>query len=172
MLHLETYKAEATRKANSRWYRDDPPPEGLLNPTGYVERMVGDKVSLLQTRQRLEALRELGHYKGDVAAPWGAAATDALKQALTALAVGVDGKWGPETEDAIQTALAAKNPARATEGATADADEDAPPQQGRDALPMRIVGTIVAGAAVSGIVAAILVTRRRRRALGEARDGV
>ena len=66
MLHLEAYKAEPTRKANSRWYRDDPPPEGLLNPTGYVERMVGDKVSLLQTRQRLEALRELGHYQGAV----------------------------------------------------------------------------------------------------------
>ena len=173
MLHLETYKAEPTRKANSRWYRDDPPPAGLLNPTGYVERMVGDKVSLLQTRQRLEALRELGHYQGDVAAPWSTAATDALKQAQAALAVGVDGKWGPETEDAIQKALAAKNPAQvATEGDTAD-DEDAPPRQGRDALsPMRIVGTIVAGAAVSGVVAAIIISRRRRRALGEVRDGV
>jgi hypothetical protein len=27
MLHLETYKAEPTRKANSRWYHDDPPPD-------------------------------------------------------------------------------------------------------------------------------------------------
>jgi hypothetical protein len=74
--------------------------------------MIGDKVSLLQTRQRLEALRELGHYQGDVAAAWTTAATDALKQAQTALGVGVDGKWGPETEDAIQKALAAKKAPR------------------------------------------------------------
>lgn len=42
---------------------------GLLNPTNYVERMVGDKVSLLQTRERLEALKTLGFFAGDVARP-------------------------------------------------------------------------------------------------------
>jgi hypothetical protein len=39
------------RTANSVWWRGEPPPEGLLNPTHYVERMVGAKVSLVQTRQ-------------------------------------------------------------------------------------------------------------------------
>ena len=173
MLHLETYKAEPARKANSRWYRDDAPPIGLLNPTSYVERMIGDKVSLRQTRQRLEALRELGHYQGDVAATWSTAATDALKQAQTALGVGVDGKWGPETENAIQKALAAKGKAPGAEKESNDAEEAAPERRGRDALsPIRIVGTVVAGAALSGIVAAIIITRRRRRALGEAHDGI
>ena len=54
MLHLEVYKADAGRSANSRWWKDDPPPDGLLNPTNYVERMVGANMSLLQTRQRLD----------------------------------------------------------------------------------------------------------------------
>ena len=45
MIHLETYEAE-DRKANSVWWKSEPPPDGLLNPTNYVERMVGDKVSL------------------------------------------------------------------------------------------------------------------------------
>jgi len=170
MLHLETYKAEPTRKSNSRWWKDDPPPPGLLNPTSYVERMVGDKVSLLQTRQRLEALRELGHYTGDVAAPWTAAATEALKQAQAVLGVTVDGKWGPETEDAIQKALAATHPHGP--GETESQDEGRPPQVARDTpSPLRIVGLVVAGAAVTGLVAAIVITRRRR-ALPEARHGI
>jgi murein DD-endopeptidase MepM/ murein hydrolase activator NlpD len=38
MIHLETYVA-ADRKANSVWWKIDPPPKGLLNPTTYVERM-------------------------------------------------------------------------------------------------------------------------------------
>ena len=80
MIHLETYAA-AERTANSVWWRGEPPPEGLLNPTHYVERMVGDKVSLLQTRQRHEALKTLGYFKGDVAAPWSDTSTDALKAA-------------------------------------------------------------------------------------------
>ena len=168
MLHLETYKAEPTRKANSRWYHDDPPPVGLLNPTSYVERMIGDKVSLVQTRQRLEALRELGHYQGDVAAAWTPAATESLKKAQTALGINADGKWGPETEDAIHKALAAKNPTQPTE-----AEAPKPERKGRDVLsPLRIVGGVVAGAAVTSIVAAIVITRRRHRALQEPHDGV
>src|SRR5690606_27486650 len=113
MIHLETYEA-ASRTANSVWWVSEPPPDGLLNPRNYVERMVGDRVSLLQTRQRHEALKVLGYYEGDVAAAWGPASTEALRAAQTALGIGVDGKWGPETEDAIQRALAEHN------GCTAD----------------------------------------------------
>lgn len=36
MIHLETYAA-ASRTANSVWWKGEPPPEGLLNPTNYVE---------------------------------------------------------------------------------------------------------------------------------------
>ena len=130
--------------------------------------MIGDKVSLVQTRQRLEALRELGHYQGDVTAAWTPAATDALKKAQTALGINADGKWGPETEDAIHKALAAKNPTQATE-----AEAQAPDRKSRDVLtPLRIIGDVVAGAAVTGIVAAIVITRRRHRALQEPHDGV
>lgn len=171
MLHLETYKAEPTRKANSRWWKDDPPPPGLLNPTSYVERMIGDKVSLLQTRQRLEALRDLGHYHGDVAAPWNPAATDALKQAQAALRVTVDGKWGPETEDAIQKALAAKNPEPSREAAT-ESEESSAQRPGRDTLsPLRIFGAVVAGVTITSLITAVVITRRRR-ALPEASHGV
>ena len=155
MLHLETYKAEPTRKANSRWYHDDPPPVGLLNPTSYVERMIGDKVSLVQTRQRLEALRELGYYQGDVAAAWSPAATDALKKAQAALGVEADGKWGPVTEDAIQTAL---QPCTTCQG------EDTEPSGPASHVPGRhIVGGVIAGVAVASLTAAIAVTLRRRR---------
>ena len=66
MLHFETYRDEPTRTANSRWWKGETPPVGLLKPTNYVERMVGDDVSLVQTRQRLAALASLGHYKGDL----------------------------------------------------------------------------------------------------------
>ncbi|MCA9636680.1 MAG: M23 family metallopeptidase, partial [Myxococcales bacterium] len=55
MIHLETYAAE-DRRANSVWWKDEPPPDGLLNPTNYVERMVGDRVSLVRSIQRHEAL--------------------------------------------------------------------------------------------------------------------
>ncbi|MBK8265625.1 MAG: peptidoglycan-binding protein [Nannocystis sp.] len=109
MIHLETYTAD-DRKANSVWWKGEPPPTGLLNPTHYVERMVGAAGSLLQARQRHEALKTLGFYAGAVAAPWNAASTDALKAAQKALGLTVDGKWGPLTEDAIQRALAAPQP--------------------------------------------------------------
>src|SRR5690606_6285080 len=81
-------------------------PAGLLNPTNYVERMVGDKISLLQTRQRHEALATLGYFKGDVASAWGPSSVEALRNAQAALAINIDGKWGPQTEDAIHKALA------------------------------------------------------------------
>jgi peptidoglycan hydrolase-like protein with peptidoglycan-binding domain len=123
MVHLETYEAEG-RKANSVWWKGEPPPDGLLNPTNYVERMVGDKVSLLQTRQRHEALKTLGYYTGDVGAPWGTASTEALRAAQQALGVEVDGKWGPNTEDAIQRALAEKQGCTSDECAAADTGDE------------------------------------------------
>ena len=162
MLHFETYAATPDRTANSRWWREDAPPAGLLNPANYIERMVGAKASLLQTRQRLQALKDLGHFTGDVGAPWDTAATEALKKAQAALGVQVDGKWGPETEDAIQTALITD--AGGTEGA------DGPPTDGpsTDALGrLRIVGAVVAGVAVAGVTAAIAITMRRRRSAAD-----
>ena len=105
MIHLETYAAEG-RVANSVWWKSEPPPDGLQNPTSYVERMVGAKVSLVQTRQRHEALATLGYFAGDVGAAWGPASEAALRAAQTALGVDADGKWGPKTEDAIQRKLA------------------------------------------------------------------
>jgi hypothetical protein len=106
MIHLETYAAEG-RTANSVWWKSEPPPDGLQNPTNYVERMVGDRVSLVQTRQRHEALAALGYFAGDVAAGRGAPPSEAALRAAQTMALGVDvdGKWGPKTEDAIQRAL-------------------------------------------------------------------
>ncbi|MDC0716192.1 peptidoglycan-binding domain-containing protein [Nannocystis bainbridge] len=130
MIHLETYKAE-TRSANSVWWKTEGPPSGLLNPTNYVERMVGDKVSLLQTRQRHEALAALGVYKGDVAAEWGPASIEALRAAQTSLGIDADGKWGPQTEDAIHKALAVKQGCVTDEcAASGGAAEVAPPSAG------------------------------------------
>ncbi len=152
MLHFETYAATPGRTANSRWWRDDPPPEGLLNPANYIERMVGDSVSLLQTRQRLQALKDLGHYNGDVGAAWGADQAEVLKKAQAALGVTADGKWGPATEDAIQSALKV-------------VEEEEPGQtRPSDAIaPMRIVGGVVAGFVVASLTAAVAVTLRWRR---------
>lgn len=159
MLHLEVYRAAPGRTANSRWWKDDPPPEGLLNPTNYVERMVGDTVSLLQTRQRLEALADLGHYTGGVDATWGPEAIEALKRAQAALGITVDGKWGPQTEDAIQLALRAQMPCDSLEDCDAGPGVGPEEPPARDALsPLRIVGLVVSGVAVASIAAAIFVS--------------
>ena len=111
--------------------------------------------------QRLQALKDLGHYAGDLAAPWDAAAIEALKKAQAALGIQVDGKWGPATEDAIQDALqpACTSPdGCAAEGTGADAGP------ATDALGrLRIVGGVVAGITIAGITAAVAVTMRRRR---------
>ncbi len=152
MLHFEAYVAEPSRSANSRWWKGDPPPEGLLNPINYIERMVGDQISLVQTRQRLQALADLGYYKGSVDAAWGPVAEDALRRAQAALGVAVDGKWGPNTEDAIHGALQA--PCGSLEDCPAGGG--APTGKSTDALkPLRIVGAVVAGAAVVSVGAAI-----------------
>lgn len=157
MIHLETYDA-GTRKANSVWWSDDPPPAGLLNPTNYVERMVGDKVSMLQTRQRLEALKTLGFFAGDVAGAWDASCTEALTKAQKALGVGADGKWGPETEDAIHTALALKK-------GDCIGDECSIQPEGTPSDPLANVGrlglAIAGGAFALTLGVAALVWRRR-----------
>ena len=168
MLPLEIYKGEPSRTANSRWWKGEPPPDGLLNPTNYVERMVGDKASLLQARQRLQALKDLGHYTGDVGAAWGPEAVEALKRAQAALGVSVDGKWGPQTEDAIQVALQAQTPCGALEdcpgGGRAEDESTSAATAGSDALaPIRIVGAVVAGLAVAGVAAAIVVSYSGRK---------
>ena len=123
--------------------------------------MVGAKMSLLQTRQRLQALKDLGHFTGDVNAPWDAAAIDALKKAQAALGVSVDGKWGPETEDAIQKALQLP--------CSGDCNTDENPGPSSDAIkPMRLVGGVVAGIAIASVTAAIAVTMRWRRRSADA----
>jgi hypothetical protein len=163
MLHFEAYKAEPTRTSNSRWWKDEPPPDGLLNPINYLERMVGATSSLLQTRQRLQALKDLGHYKGDVTAPWGPDADAALKAAQAALGVDVDGKWGPDTEDAIQAAL--QGPCDSLEDCndTGGPGELAPTGKSTDILnSLSMVGAVVAGLAVAGVAAAIVITVRSR----------
>ena len=170
MLHFETYVAAPDRVANSRWWKEDPPHEDLRNPTNYIERMVGAKMSLLQTRQRLQALKELGHYAGDVAAAWEPPAVEALKKAQAALGIQIDGKWGPETEDAIQKAL--HKSCDSPDGCGSDEvgpdvgnpDGAAPQGPSSDALArMRIVGGVVAGLTVASLTAAIAITLRRRR---------
>ena len=165
MIHLETYKAEQ-RTANSVWWRTEPPPAGLLNPTNYVERMVGDRVSLVQTRQRHEALKLLGHYKGDVAAPWTAASTEALKTAQAALGVDADGKWGPKTEDAIHKALAGKTGCTADECGVGSQDSAGDPIEGAGRLGWIVIG----GVTLTGLALGIALARRRHAAAALAEE--
>lgn len=164
MIHLETYEAD-DRKANSVWWLGEPPPGGLLNPTNYVERMVGDKVSLVQTRQRHEALKTLGYYTGDVGAAWGPASTEALQAAQGALGVEADGKWGPNTEDAIQRALAEKQGCTTDECAAADTgDESADNVPGSsDAVSAvgRLGWIVIGGIAVTGVAVGVGLALRR-----------
>ena len=92
------------------------------------------------------------------AAAWTPAATDALKRAQTALGINPDGKWGPETEDAIQQALASKNPCTADEcGAPGPA-----PTGSSDALrSVGAIGKFVIGAvAVTGVAVGIALWTR------------
>ena len=105
MIHFETYAA-GDRTKNTPWWKDQPPPPGLLNPTNYVERMIGDRISLVRTIQRHEALAALGFYVGVLDSTWGPSSTAALLAAQEALGVASDGVWGPKTEDAILAALA------------------------------------------------------------------
>ncbi|PCC68237.1 Peptidoglycan-binding (PGRP) domain of peptidoglycan hydrolases-containing protein [Nannocystis exedens] len=161
MIHLETYEA-ASRTANSVWWESEPPPDGLLNPTNYVERMVGDKVSLLQTRQRHEALKVLGYYNGDVAAAWSSASTEALRAAQTALGIGVDGKWGPETEDAIQRALAQEHGCTTDECSPTSSGLSVGPTTGPLATISRLNWWLVGGVTAAGVALGMMLVVRAR----------
>ena len=160
MIHLETYVAES-RTANSVWWKAEPPPDGLLNPANYVERMVGDRVSLVQTRQRHEALKTLGYFAGDVAGPWTDASTEALRAAQQALGVAVDGKWGPLTEDAIQRALADRQGCSAN---GCSADEGGVMVPGSDAVSAvgRLGWLVMGGMAVAGVAVGVALAVRSR----------
>ncbi len=125
MIHFETYTA-GNRTKNSPWWKDKPAPAGLLNPTNYVERMVGDRISLVRTVQRHQALATLGYFVGPIDALWGPTSTAALLAAQEALGVDADGKWGPKTEDAIIAALEkAEGPQAADEPDTPTPSADA-----------------------------------------------
>jgi hypothetical protein len=162
MIHLETYAAEG-RVANSVWWKSEPPPDGLQNPTSYVERMVGAKVSLVQTRQRLEALAALGYFAGDVGAAWGPASEVALRAAQTALGVDADGKWGPKTEDAIQRALADLQGCTSDECGVVPGSPVTPAGASSDPLKASgLVGKIVIGAVgLAGVAAGVAIWRWR-----------
>ena len=161
MIHLETYAADG-RMANSVWWKSEPPPDGLQNPTSYVERMVGTKVSLVQTRQRHEALAALGYFTGDVAASWGTNSETALRAAQKALGVDADGKWGPKTEDAIQRRLAD------LQGCTGDecsVQPGAAASTGGDPLKAaNLLGKIVISAVgLAGVATGVLIWKWRAR---------
>ena len=162
MIHLETYAAEG-RVANSVWWKSEPPPDGLQNPTNYVERMVGAKVSLVQTRQRLEALAALGYFAGEVGAAWGPASEAALRAAQTALGVDADGKWGPKTEDAIQRALADLQGCTSDECGVVPGSPVTPAGASSDPLKASgRVGKIVIGAVgLAGVAAGVAIWRWR-----------
>ena len=162
MLHFETYRDEPTRTANSRWWKGETPPVGLLNPTNYVERMVGDDVSLVQTRQRLAALASLGHYKGDLDAAWGKDAEEALRRAQAALGVPVDGTWGPKTEDAIAAAIREQSPCGSLEDCP-DAPAPAGPASGSSDIfgAAKKVGLAVSGIIVAGLTAAVVLSKSK-----------
>jgi hypothetical protein len=139
---------------------DEPPPDGLLNPTNYVERMVGDKVSLLQTRQRHEALKERSATTPATSARLGYQRVDRGAARRTAGArCGVDGKWGPNTEDAIQRALAEK-------GCTADECAIDLGGEGGSSDPLAAVGRlgwiVIGGVAIAGVAAGVVLVMRGR----------
>lgn len=158
MIHLETYVA-GTRTANSVWWEADPPPDGLLNPTNYVERMVGDFVTLVLPAQRHQALATLGYYKGDIGAPWGAPSEAALRLAQKALGLAEDGLWGPKTEAAIRSALLAAKPGDASPEPT---PEGTPGGAVEVAKPARPWVKFAVGVAVTGASVGVLMVLLRR----------
>ena len=107
MLHFETYIDEdESRTSNSRWYIGEEPPDGLVNPVNYLQRAAGMAETLETWPQRIQALLDLGYDAGDPTWDWGDQAIDALKVAQRDLGLDDDGIWGPNTEAAIQNALA------------------------------------------------------------------
>ena len=107
MLHFETYiDDDESRTSNSRWYIGEEPPDGLVNPVNYLQRAAGMAETLETWPQRIQALLDLGYEAGDATWDWGDQAIDALKVAQRDLGLDDDGIWGPNTEAAIQNALA------------------------------------------------------------------
>ena len=119
------------------------------------------QVSLIQTRQWHEALQALGFFKGDIGASWGPPSEVALKAAQTSLGIPADGKWGPQTEDAIQKQLGA-----ACVGDACNTADEAPGKAEVEttANPPRTitVGHLAAGAAALTAVAVGVVIWRTR----------
>jgi hypothetical protein len=164
MVHLETYEAE-DRKANSVWWKDEPPPDGLLNPANYVERMVGrqgfagpDAAAPRGAPGRSATTRATSN------AAWGTTSTDALRAAQQSLGVEVDGKWGPNTEDAIQRALIEKQGCTADECSADTGDESADNANDKsDALAGvgRLGWVVIGGVALVGVALGAAATFRR-----------
>lgn len=111
MLHFEIYAADG-RTTNSRWYIDDPPPQGIMNPVNYVQIAAGRQPTRETPPQRHEALALLGFYHGPLVTPWDQASKDALMRAQQALGLTADGIWGENTEQAVRRALADVPPRR------------------------------------------------------------
>jgi len=156
MIHFETYVAE-DRTKNSPWWQDQPPPPGLLNPTNYVERMIGDRISLVRTVQRHEALAALGYFFGTIDSPWGPTSEAALLAAQEALGLASDGVWGPKTEEGILEALEkAEGPSHGGGKAQGKAQRKA--QAGRSSSPasawswLTVAGVTVAVGATVGAI--------------------
>ncbi|MCA9658436.1 MAG: peptidoglycan-binding protein [Myxococcales bacterium] len=150
MIHFETYAKGSKRTKNSVWYRGSGPPAGLLNPTNYVERMVGEQVSLLRSAQRHAALAALGFFSGTIDGPWTPASVAALRAAQESLGVAVDGVWGPATEAALRSAIEPEEGERLESGDNSERS-----------------GThlwVAAGVGVLGVAAGLALLARRRRA--------
>ena len=110
MLHFELYEASDERTTHSRWWRDKPPPEGLLNPVNYLQAAAGMPRTLATTPQRHEALEQLGFFSGPTFAPWSDNSKAALLAAQAALGLKPDGIWGPKTDETIRARLARVTP--------------------------------------------------------------
>jgi len=174
MIHFETYVA-AARTKNSPWWKGQPPPPGLLNPTNYVERMIGDRISLVRTAQRHEALAALGYYIGAIDTPWGETSKAALLAAQEALGVESDGLWGPKTEDAILAALAetgdpaeSKQPAGPAESTNPRSTQDPAPSRGSW---LTVAGVTVAIGAGVGLISYAYRRKTQAPAVPLAKEG-
>ena len=110
MLHFELYQASDERTTNSRWWRDKPPPDGLLNPINYLQAAAGLPITLATAPQRHEALKKLGFFSGPTFAPWTDNSKAALLAAQAALGLQPDGIWGPKTDEAIRARLGPVSP--------------------------------------------------------------
>lgn len=111
MLHFETYAANG-RTANSRWWADKVPPEGIRNPLNYVQRAAGRPVTHVLPEQKHRSLTRLGFYKGPNNAPWTEESVTAVKSMQRAFDLDDDGLWGEKTEERIAAAIRGLGPAK------------------------------------------------------------